>query len=820
MAGSPECGRTRMSPSDDQQIETSTLALLHARTPAILITNFVNSTLTVVVFQSAVSRRLLAAWLGVFLVTLAVRGALWLRYRDQSQPDWLIKWGRVAEVGSYTGGLMWGAAGFAFFVPDSPVHLAMLVFVLGGMAAGALTTLSARPRAWNGYLLLSVSPFCVRLALEGSVASLVMAGMAALFIVSLLLIGRHTHEVIVQSFALRFENRQLIRSLEQRVDDRTRRHATVVEFSQRALSGLDTDSLLREAAAIVADGLPGTSALISEWEPQSDVLSIRAAAGGGPGIAGLALMSTDPASPARQALRTGQPAISGDPRTAHPFSVPPALRDLGVASTISVPIWGPERPFGVLEAWNAQSPAAAADDVNFLRAVATTVATALERRQAEEGLQQLALHDLLTGLPNRMLFRDQLDRAARAANRSGQFGALLLIDIDHFKDVNDTLGHAAGDQLLSKVAERMRACTRREEPPARLGGDEFGIVLTGLVSPDGAATVAEKLVSVLNEPVSLAGHDIHIGASVGITIFPVDGGDPDHLLRNADLALYRAKAQGRGAYAFYALDMARDVQNRLELLHDLRGALDGGELHVEYQPQIALESGRVVGVESLLRWTNPRRGVVGPDVFIPLAETSSLIAPLGEWVMRQACAQAQAWSTSGLPAITVAVNVSLAQWRRMSPSQVVESVLGLSSGESRRLELEITERAFPLVDDRRFLECLGKLRDEGVSIAIDDFGTGHSNLARLRQLPVDKIKVDGSFIGGLGRDSTAETIVRAIIALGRGLGLQVVAEGVEQQPQLDFLRAEGCDVAQGYLLGRPMPSAQIAPLLNDKGAFI
>jgi diguanylate cyclase (GGDEF)-like protein len=804
-----------MSRPEDQQIHTSTLALLHTRTPAILIANLINSTLTVVVLQSAVGRRLLATWLAVFLLTLAVRGALWLRFRDQGQADWPVKWGRTAEIGSYTGGLMWGVAGFAFFVPGSPLHLAMLVFVLGGMAAGALTTLSAYPRALNGYLLLSLTPFCVRLATEGGVDGLVMAGMAGLFTVCLLVIGQQTHKFIAQTFALRFENRQLIRSLEQRVDDRTRRHAAVVEFSHRALSGLDTDSLLHQAASIVADGLPATSAQISEWEPESDTLSIRAAAGRDTGTVGQVLEPSDPTSPARHALKTGQPVISGDLGSDTRFTVPPVLRDLGVASTISVPIWGHERPFGVLEAWNSDARSAAADDVNFLRAVATTVATALERRRAEEGLQQLALHDLLTGLPNRVLFRDQLDRAARTANRSGQYGALLLIDIDHFKDVNDTLGHAAGDQLLSKVAQRMRDCTRREEPPARLGGDEFGIVLTGLTSPDGAATVAEKLVSVLNEPVSLAGHDIHIGASVGITIFPVDGGDPDNLLRNADLALYRAKAQGRGAYAFYALDMARDVQNRLELLHDLRGALDKGELHLEYQPQVALQSGRITGVESLLRWTSPRRGVVGPDIFIPLAETSSLMIPLGDWTMRHACAQAQAWFTSGLPKITVALNISLAQWRRMTTAEVIASVLSTCSFESRYLELEITERAFPLADDKRFLEWL---RQEGVSISIDDFGTGHSNLTRLRQLPVDKIKIDGSFIAGLGRDATAEKIVRAIIALSRGLGLQVVAEGVEQQLQLDFLRVEGCDVAQGYFLGRPMRPEHIATLLNDSGA--
>ena len=808
-----------MGRPEDPQIRTSTLALLHMRTPAVLTANLINATLTVLVFQSALPIRWLATWWAVFVIAIVIRLALWQRYRDQNQTDWESNWERVADFGSYTAGLLWGVAGFAFFVPGSPVHVAMLVFVLGGMAAGALTTLSARPRALNGYLILSLTPFCVRLAVAGGADGLVMAGMAGLFVTSLLVIGRQTNKVIVQTFSLRFENRELIRSLEQRVDDRTQRHATVVEFSHRALSGLDSDSLLREAASIVIAGLPGSSALIAEWKPESGALTIRAAAGAGVETLHQAVMPIDAAFPAWHALKTGEPAVAADLRADRRFTVPAPLQELALVSTISVPIWAHHRPFGVLEAWSAEPRSAATDDVSFLRAVATTIATALERRRAEEGLQQMALHDLLTGLPNRFLFRDQLDRAIRTVNRNGEFGALLLIDIDHFKDVNDTLGHAAGDQVLARLAQRMRDCTRREEPPARLGGDEFGIVLTGL-PPDGAATVAEKLVNVLTEPLSISGHDIHIGASVGITMFPVDGRNPDDLMRNGDLALYRAKAQGRGGYAFYALDMSRDVQNRQELLRDLRGALDAGELHLEYQPQIALDSGRITGVESLLRWTSPQRGMVGPSIFIPLAETSSLVAPLGDWTMREACAQVHAWFQAGLPKITLAVNVSLAQWRRMTTSEVIDSILGPCPFDARCLELEISERAFPLADDRRVLECLARLREEGVSISIDDFGTGHSNLAGLRRLPVDKIKIDTSFIAGVGRDATAERIVHAIITLGRGLGLQVVAEGVEHQLQLDFLRVEGCDGAQGYFLGRPMRAEHMAPLLKDSGSLL
>jgi diguanylate cyclase (GGDEF)-like protein len=453
-----------------------------------------------------------------------------------------------------------------FFVPESVIHSIVTAFVLGGMAAGALAILSAHLPTFRVFVLLPLVPFCVRLAAEGGAEHLAMAAMCLIYIIVLLVIDAQTQSTLAQSFALRFENSALLRSVEQRVQDRTRHHATVVDFSHRALSGLDTDSLLREAASIVADGLPAQCAVVMEWLPANNVLAVRATAGWQDDGVTHAQLPANFEWPSGYALRTGEPTVSHDLRMEKRFEIPPLLRERGVVSTIAVAIWGDRSPFGVLEAWSTELWTIVADDVHFVRAVAATIAAAIQRRHAEERAQRLALHDPLTGLPNRALFRDSLSQALSRTNRSGGLLAVLLIDLDHFKDVNDTLGHPAGDRLLEEAAQRLRACVRKAEPPARLGGDEFAIVLTELDRPDGAAVAAEKIARTLSEPFCLDGHAVHVGASIGITIYPVDGQDPDYLLRNADLALYRAKAEGRNTYEFYSSDMALNVEMRMGLL--------------------------------------------------------------------------------------------------------------------------------------------------------------------------------------------------------------------------------------------------------------
>jgi diguanylate cyclase (GGDEF)-like protein/PAS domain S-box-containing protein len=437
-----------------------------------------------------------------------------------------------------------------------------------------------------------------------------------------------------------------------------------------------------------------------------------------------------------------------------------------------------------------------------------------ERKRVEERTRRLALHDSLTDLPNRALFHDRLQHALAEAQRYGRQVALLLLDLDHFKDVNDTLGHPAGDRLLVEVARRLRGCVRASDTVARLGGDEFGVILTELRQPEIAAIVARQLLSMLAEPVRLGGQEVHTGASIGITLFPADGADPDQLLRGADLALYQAKAQGRYTYRFFAVAMGAQVDARKALERDLRRALQERELELDFQPQLDLAANQIVGAEALLRWRHPGRGPVSPAEFIPLAETSGLIVPLGSWVLREACRQARAWRTAGLAPVTIAVNLSLAQCRNGDLAQTTGQALRATGLEPRWLELEVTESLF-LNQGNGHLDDLHRLRAQGVRVSIDDFGTGYSSLGRLQQLPVDQIKIDRSLVAGVGRSPDAETIVRALIKLGSSLGLRVMAEGVETAEQRAFLQAEGCDAVQGFHIGRPQSATDFAVLLKE-----
>jgi diguanylate cyclase (GGDEF)-like protein len=799
------CAISRSHP----EVQAAALSLLHARVPAALAAGLVNSSLVVCVFIDAVATQKLMVWYGLNTFAVVVGGALWFHNRNQSETGWIHRWRRTVVIFFGVGGVLWGMAGVLFFLPDSPIHFTVLAFVLGGMAAGALAILSVHLPTFHAYVLPSLLPFCARLTFEGETASLAMAAMFLMYIVAVVVVAPKTHAALAQTFALRLENRALLQGLERRVRDRTRRQASVVDFSQRALSGLETDTLLREAACIVAAGLPATCAAVMELLPDSDLLAVRATAGWKDDVILQANVPAGPESLSGYTLRTGEPTVCHDPLNETRFEIPRVLRERGVRSIIVVPIWGDRAYYGTLEAWNTEPRTIGADDVHFVRAVATTIAAASQRRQSEEHGQRLALHDPLTGLPNRALFRDFLSQAMSRTKRSGELLALLLIDLDHFKDVNDSLGHPAGDMLLAEVGQRLRGCVREAEPPARLGGDEFAVILSGLVTPDGAATVAEKIFTFLGKPYRLDGHDLYIGVSIGITIYPHDGGDPDSLLCNADLALYRAKERGRNTYQFYSADLASSVEMRMELLRDLRLAIEGNQMELAYQPQVALRDGRVTGVEALLRWRSTRRGLVLPGEFIPFAEASGLIIPLEDWTIRQACVQGRRWREAGLPRVLIAVNLSLSQWRRRNMPAAIERILEHYEYDPRCLELEITERVFPLPDEIDFLEDIGHLRRQGISISIDDFGTGHSNLQRLLELPVDRIKIDRSFVGGIGCRVNAEKIARAIIVLGRSLGVKVVAEGVEQALQIDFLRSEGCDFAQGYYFGRPMRSNEL-----------
>ena len=439
-----------------------------------------------------------------------------------------------------------------------------------------------------------------------------------------------------------------------------------------------------------------------------------------------------------------------------------------------------------------------------------------QRGRAEDLIRFLARHDALTKLPNRVLFRENL-RDVLAQARPGEHQALLYLDLDRFKAVNDTLGHPLGDALLQAVAARLTQCTRGRDTVARLGGDEFAVIQAPLVRPAEAADFAERLFGVLDAPFVVQGHQIVIGTSIGIAFSPEDGTGPDQLMKSADLALFRAKQDGRGVYRLFHAEMDAQMQERRVLEFDLRGALAGGQLELFYQPVIGLRSqgniggttGGPIGFEALLRWRHPTKGLISPERFIPLAEEIGAIIPIGEWILRTACRAATRWPDG----MKVAVNLSAVQFKSANLVGAVTAALveaGLAPG---RLELEITETLL-LRDTAATLATLHEFHALGCAIAMDDFGTGYSSLSYLHRFPFDRIKIDQSFVRELGKRRDCDTIVRAAIALGRELGMAITAEGVETEEQLHILALAGCTAVQGYLFSRPVPEAAIADLLR------
>lgn len=431
------------------------------------------------------------------------------------------------------------------------------------------------------------------------------------------------------------------------------------------------------------------------------------------------------------------------------------------------------------------------------------------RRTAEVHAAELARHDSLTGLPNRLLLRERLKEAVGRLQRTGEACAVLLIDLDRFKPVNDTLGHPMGDALLMKVADRLRSTVRPTDTVARIGGDEFVILQTGVREAADTQALARRIVDLVGRTYMVDGQLLSIGASVGVALAPNDGTEADKLLKNADLALYRAKLDGRATYRFFEPEMDARMQMRRQLELDMRQALARREFQLHYQPQLQLEGNRLVGCEALIRWQHPIRGMVSPLDFIPLAEEIGLIVPIGEWVMRQACRDAVTWPAP----LSVAVNVSPAQFKSERLVEMVMSALSSSGLPATRLEVEITEGVL-LQQNEKTLQTLHRLRELGVRVSMDDFGTGYSSLSYLRSFPFDKIKIDRSFISDLSGKRDGEAIIRAIAGLGKSLGMTTVAEGVETADQMDRIRAEGCTDVQGYLISKPVSAAEVLKFLS------
>lgn len=442
-----------------------------------------------------------------------------------------------------------------------------------------------------------------------------------------------------------------------------------------------------------------------------------------------------------------------------------------------------------------------------------------ERKMAEEQIKQLAFYDPLTGLPNRRLLQERLKHGIDVERREGKQLALLMLDLDRFKAVNDSLGHQAGDELLQQVAEKITGRLRDVDMVARLGGDEFIVLLEDIAHPEDAARVAEDIIADLSKPFCVAhGEDILIGVSIGISLYPQHGDNPEILMDHADAALYQAKDAGRGCFAYFSEDLTLAARERIALESRLRRAIEQQELRIFYQPQVDIASGRIVGAEALVRWEDPVEGLIPPIRFIPVAEETGLILAVGEWVLRETCRQGRQWLDEGLPPITLAVNVSPHQFRRSDICGLVATVVAETGFPAKQLEMEITESGLMANQDNA-ADILNCLRGQGIRLAIDDFGTGYSSLAYLKHFPLDLLKIDKSFIDDIPDLQDDMEIAATIIAMGHILGFKVLAEGVETPEQLAFLQEKGCDMYQGYFKSRPVPAAEFAGLLRGQSGY-
>ncbi len=603
------------------------------------------------------------------------------------------------------------------------------------------------------------------------------------------------------------------REHQRRIRERELQQSAIASFGQQALASMDVEDLMRRAVALIAETLNTEFCSLLGRAADAPSLVVKAAVGWPSETVGRPFAEAEEPKAAHEVVRSLKPVVIDDFDTERRYRRSELAASLGLRSSLVVPIPGKGGAYGVLAIQSRQPRRFDERHVAFMQSVANTLAAAIERAQAEERLTRLAQFDTVTGLPNRLLFRDRLEQVLAQARRNRWLVGVMFIDLDRFKIVNDTLGHDYGDTLLARVAERLSGATRAGDTVGRLGGDEFAVALSNLSRPDDAGMIAQKLLEALSAPFDLGGYKSYVTASVGIAVHPADGQDADSLLRNADTAMYRVKSRGRNGYQFYMPEMNDRAVERLEMENDLRSALERGEFVLHYQPKVRLRGGRIYGLEALLRWNHPQRGQVSPEDFIPLLEETGLIVPVGEWVLREVCRQIGGWQRTGVRVPPIAVNLSPRQFQQKDLERTVRRILDEGGVAPELLDVEITESLL-MHDTEAAAKTLRVLKDCGVGISVDDFGTGYSSLSYLRRFPLDALKIDRSFIDDVSGEGDDASITLAIINLAHSLKLDVVAEGVETGEQLAFLAAHGCDAVQGYLVSPPLPAADCEAMLR------
>jgi diguanylate cyclase (GGDEF)-like protein len=601
----------------------------------------------------------------------------------------------------------------------------------------------------------------------------------------------------------------------QSIQRQSLRLGLIAAFGQFALQNPSLDELIARTADTLEKGLQQQFSRYLELAPDEARLQLKAGSGWSGIWADQVQFDAVTEAQERFSIGTREAWLIEDYATEGRRQASPVLKDQGIRSGAEVLVWGAHGPYGLLGVYSRVPGAFGQDSVDFLNAVKNTLTAALDHRCTQDRLAYLAQFDTLTGLPNRSVYIERLSQTLRQQpNRDQRSVGVLFVDVGRFKSVNDELGHSGGDGVLARVAGRLQRCVRPTDTVARLSGDEFALLLENMATQEEAAMVSERVIASLAKPFRVDGHEVYVSASLGISVSPTDGSDPDALLKNADMAMYRAKQAGRNTYRYFLPEMNAQAAERARTETELRGALARREFVLHYQPKASIETGRISGFEALLRWNHPQRGLVSPTEFIPILEDTGLINEVGEWVVRQTCEQIRAWQADGLKACPVAVNLSARQFNQNGLDASIARILGETGIDPNLLEFELTESIL-MSDSEDAVRVLGNMKRCGIRLSVDDFGTGYSSLAYLRRFPLDSLKIDRAFIRHITTDSGEATIAKAIISLAHNLKLRVVAEGVETQAQLDFLREHACDEMQGYLFARPMSAGDCARAMAE-----
>lgn len=795
-------------------------------------------------FKDVVATGWLQAWLGWMVIVELSRMLLAWRFRSAFVAVPAIShWERLFLIGTACSALGWGLAAGFLFPHTTPAQHLLTAGLLVGLCGIAIPLLAANLRAYLVFVVPATAPAIFHLLLNAQPVTLAAAGGCAVGAGLLYLVARRLNRDMLEAVRARYAYADMAEEYDVELTTRLRAEDTIRRSEQRArrqnyilldlaredsIASGDLANALKAITTKAAQAI--TSNRVSIWLCNPEMTEFRCvhlfAAGEHDTSPDIVVKAgrRDPLYKRMERIRTF--AISdtrSDRRVAdfrenylHPFRI---------TSLLGAPIRHGGQVRGVIchehvgmpRQWTRDEHAFASSLADFV----SLAITSSGRQQAQEQLHFMANFDKLTGLANRAMFQDRVRHAITKAQRAGEEMALLFVDVDHFKKINDSLGHHVGDRVLRSIAKRLVRCVRSADTVARLGGDEFTIILENIENLETVIAVAERIIETVAEPLMLAENEINLTCSVGISHYPRDGADVVRLLQNSDAAMYRAKKLGRNRYQFFTEDMHTQALQRLTREGELRKALQRNELELQYQPQIDTRGGIAIGAEALVRWRHPEHGLVGPSEFIHLAEETGLIAHLGEWVLHEACRQAKVWHDElGADDFHIAVNLSVGQFVVRNIAQWVDEVLRETGLPRHMLLLEITE-SLAVGDAEAHLQLLSDLKDLGVQLALDDFGTGNSSLSYLKRFPVDMLKIDRSFVQEIEYDLHDEAIARATIGLASSLGLEVVAEGVETEAQRRWLERENCYLMQGYLFSKPLPAEECVKwLVRDTGAKI